>query len=72
MKPKPSTPRQVETLLLRLGFRCRPGRGSHRFYWHADGRKTVLSFHAGDIPLGTLRRIVRDIGLTVEEFNRSI
>ena len=75
MKPRPSKPKDVERLLLHLGFvHVRAGSGSHRFYRHPDGRTVVVAFHGGGkaIPIGTLRKIVGDIGLSVEEFNKRV
>lgn len=61
-------PREVEALLLSLGFALVRQRGSHRQYRHPDGRCTTLPFHAGrDISPVLLRQIARDIGLDVEE-----
>lgn len=62
-------PREVVALLERLGFAEVRQRGSHRQYRHADGRGTTVPFHQGrDISPTLLRKIARDIGLTVEEF----
>jgi predicted RNA binding protein YcfA (HicA-like mRNA interferase family) len=61
-------PREVAALLLRLGFQEVRQRGSHRQYRHPDGRGTTVPFHTGrDISPTLLRKIARDIGLTVEE-----
>ena len=61
-------PREVAALLLRLGFAEVRRRGSHRQYRHPDGRGTTVPFHASrDISPTLLRKIARDIGLTVEE-----
>lgn len=61
-------PREVEVLLKRLGFELVRQRGSHRQYRHPDGRGTTVPFHSGrDIAPTLLRKIARDIGLTVEE-----
>jgi len=61
-------PREVAALLLQLGFQEVRQRGAHRQYRHADGRGTTVPFHSGrDISPTLLRKIVRDIGLTVEE-----
>ena len=61
-------PREVAALLVRLGFREVRQRGSHRQYRHPDGRGTTVPFHAGrDISPTLLRKIARDIGVTVEE-----
>jgi predicted RNA binding protein YcfA (HicA-like mRNA interferase family) len=54
--------------LVHLGFQEVRQRGSHRQYRHSDGRGTTVPFHAGrDISPTLLRKIARDIGLTVEE-----
>jgi len=61
-------PRDVEALLVRLGFQEVRQRGSHRQYRHPDGRATTVPFHSGrDISPTLLRKIARDIGVTVEE-----
>ena len=60
-------PREVATLLTRLGFQEVRQRGSHCQYRHPDGRGTTVPFHAGrDISPTLLRKIARDIGVTVE------
>ena len=65
-------PRAVESILLSLGFVQLRQRGAHKQYRHPDGRTTTLSFHKGrDISPIILRKIARDIGLSVEEFLRS-
>jgi predicted RNA binding protein YcfA (HicA-like mRNA interferase family) len=61
-------PREVAALLERLGFLEARQRGSHRQYRDADGRGTTVPFHGSrDISPTLLRKIARDIGLTVEE-----
>jgi predicted RNA binding protein YcfA (HicA-like mRNA interferase family) len=51
-----------------MGFVERKAKGAHRFYQHPDGRTTVIPFHSGELPRGTFRKILKDIGLTVEEY----
>jgi predicted RNA binding protein YcfA (HicA-like mRNA interferase family) len=54
--------------LQRRGFREVRQSGSHRQYRHPDGRGTTVPFHSGrDISPTLLRKIARDIGLTVEQ-----
>lgn len=73
MKPLPSRPREVEAVVEQMGFMfVREGKGSHRVYMHRDGRMTGISFHPGDVPSGTLRKIINQIGLTVEKFNEMV
>jgi predicted RNA binding protein YcfA (HicA-like mRNA interferase family) len=62
-------PREVEKLLLALGFVTVRQRGSHRQYRHPDGRATTVPHHAGrDISPLLLRQIARDIGMTIDAF----
>jgi len=59
----------VITVLEGIGFERIRQSGSHATYRHPDGRWTIVSVHPGKtIPKGTLRKIIRDSGLTVEEF----
>jgi predicted RNA binding protein YcfA (HicA-like mRNA interferase family) len=61
-------PREVIAILNALGFAEVRQRGSHKQFRHADGRATTVPFHAGrDISPILLRKIARDIGLTVDE-----
>lgn len=53
------------------GFEWVRCRGSHNTFRSADGRVIVIPDHGKQVivrPL--LRRIIRDMGLTVEEYNR--
>ena len=63
-------PRKLERVVLRLGYRLARSRGSHHIYKHPSdaARCVVLAFHPGTIKRGTLARIVRDLGISVEEF----
>ena len=62
-------PREVVALLVRHGFVEVRQRGSHKQFRHVDGRSTTVPFHAGrDISPTLLRKIARDIGLTVDDF----
>ena len=64
------TYRQVTRRLRKCGFAIRrQAAGSHEI-WHneATGRWTTIPNHPGDMPEGTVRAIVREAGLTVEEF----
>jgi len=63
------TPQEVERIVKRLGFQLARQRGSHRQYRHQDGRGTTIPFHRGrDISPILLRQIVKDLGLTLDEF----
>lgn len=61
-------PREVVALLEQRGFVEIRQRGSHKQFRHADGRGTTVPFHAGrDISPTLLRKIARDIGISVEQ-----
>ena len=65
-------PREVVAVLTSLGFEEIRQRGSHKQFRHPDGRQTTVPFHGGrDISLILLRKIIRDIGLTDDEFLES-
>ncbi len=42
--------------------------GSHLFLRHSDGRLTFVAMHRGDIPQGTMRKILKQANLTEEKF----
>jgi predicted RNA binding protein YcfA (HicA-like mRNA interferase family) len=45
--------------------------GSHHIMRHPDGRGTTVPVHQGrDVAKGTLRGILSDTGLTVDELQR--
>jgi len=68
-KPPVLRAREVSRILEGLGFQEVRQRGSHKQYRHPDGRGTTVPFHPGrDISPILLRQIVKDIGLTVDEF----
>ena len=61
------SPQKVIGLLEALGFTEVRQRGSHKQFRHADGRATTVPFHKGrDVSPSLLRKIARDIGLSVE------
>ncbi len=42
----------------------------HPVYWSAEKNLTIpIPKHPGDVPKGTLRTIIREMGISVEEFN---
>lgn len=62
-------PREVIRVLERLGFAQVRQRGSHRQFRHPDGRQTTVPDHgARDLSPIILRQILKDIGLTPDEF----
>ena len=66
----PIKSRKLIKILQHLGFKDRDAEGSHVFFQHPDGRTTVVPVHNKDIGRGLLRKILNDIQLTVEEYER--
>ena len=62
--------KDVARKLRKLGFEfIRQAAGSHEIWRHPDSRRKVtISFHARDIPEGTLRKILREGQIDVDEF----
>jgi predicted RNA binding protein YcfA (HicA-like mRNA interferase family) len=64
----PFTPREVLAKLKRAGFEEVRQTGSHLFLRHPDGRMTFVAMHRGDIPSGTIRKILKQAQLTEDQF----
>jgi len=58
--------------LERAGFFVHHQRGSHATLKHADNpvRRVTIPVHGGDLPRGTVLAIIKQTGLTAEEFMR--
>ncbi|MBN1857178.1 MAG: type II toxin-antitoxin system HicA family toxin [Dehalococcoidia bacterium] len=49
----------------------RQAKGSHEIWWHPDTRtRTTVPPHPGELPEGTVRAILRQAGLSTDEFLR--
>jgi predicted RNA binding protein YcfA (HicA-like mRNA interferase family) len=65
--------REMERILLRLGFEAVRQKGSHVFYRHPDGRTTTVPNPPGrDLARPLLREILREIELTPEQFQEEL
>jgi len=69
-KPPAVRDRQVVRVAESIGFLLDRQRGSHAIYYReSDRRRVVIPIHAGkDLKPGTLRGIIADMGLTMDEF----
>lgn len=69
MSLRPISAEKLIKLLIRAGFKPVRQRGSHVILKHDDGRLTVIPVHRGEeIGRGLLSKIIKDTGLTKEEF----
>jgi predicted RNA binding protein YcfA (HicA-like mRNA interferase family) len=66
------TYREVTVHLRQAGFVFdRQAKGSHEIWYNpATHRRTTVPNHPGTIPRGTLQAIIRETGLSVDEFLR--
>ncbi len=64
--------REVIQVAIQLGFEFDRQKGSHAVYIRRrDRRRLVVPVHKGrDLKPGTLRGLIEDMGLSVEEFTR--
>ncbi len=63
--------RELIAALKRAGFEVARVRGSHHFLRHPEGRATVVGCHAGEtIGPGLMRKILRDVEMDPEQFER--
>jgi predicted RNA binding protein YcfA (HicA-like mRNA interferase family) len=61
-------PREVVSVLQKMGFVEIRQRGSHKQFRHEDGRFTTVPMHQGrDISPFLLRKIADDINIPIEE-----
>lgn len=67
----PLSYRQVVKKARKAGFTFRRNTGgSHEIWWNESTRRTCVIPHHKEIRLGTLNNIIRQMGLTEEEFAR--
>ena len=70
-KLRPAKPGEVTRILEKLGFTCIRQSGSHAVYHHTDGRWTTVPMHKGrDLGKGILKKILRDIKISIDEFEQ--
>ena len=64
----PYSAREVLAKLLRAGFVDKRQSGSHKVLRHPVGRQTYVAMHPGTLPTGTFRKILKQAGLSDEQF----
>ncbi|MEW6423795.1 MAG: type II toxin-antitoxin system HicA family toxin [Bacillota bacterium] len=65
--------KEVIGALQELGFQVDHVTGSHYILRHPGGRRVVVPYHGkGDVKQGVLRSIIRQAGITPEEFKKLI
>ena len=65
------TAKQLVKALLKAGFLEEHQRGSHLgLYQPATHRQTVVPMHTGDLPRGLVKAILKQAGLSEDDFRR--
>ena len=70
-KLRPAKPQEIMKVLEKLGFSKIRQSGSHAVFYHPDGKWTTVPVHKGkEVAKGTLYKILKDAGITYEEYQR--
>lgn len=67
----PYSAKEVLRKLEKAGFSIRRQSGSHIVLRNNEGKQTYVAMHSKDIPTGTFKKILKQSGLTEEEFKKS-
>ena len=63
------TPKEIITALKRAGFEEINQTGSHLVLWHSlKNLVTVVAIHSNDLPRLVMKKIIKQAGLTEDEF----
>lgn len=70
LKIKPEPARKIIRRLEKNGFIFIYQKGSHRYYLKKNKKQhlTCVAMHPGDLPIGTIRAILRQSGLSRQKF----
>lgn len=71
MKVKPLRYRELIRKARKAGFVFRRNTGgTHEIWWNEVKKKTCVIPHHHEIRIGTIRSIIRQMGLTLDEFQK--
>lgn len=68
--PKLYSSKEIEAVLLKLGFVFKSQKGSHGKFKQSDGRIVVLPMNKKEIPIGTFRSILKQVNVSLQEFEK--
>ena len=70
--PRTYKPKEVASKYQKLGFVLDRQSGSHQIFYHSKTKKrAVMPYHLREIPKGTLSAILRESGVSREEFEKA-
>ncbi len=70
--PKLYSSWEIELGLQKLGFSFISQKGSHGKFKNSAGRVVILPMHKREIPTGTFKSILRQMGITQEDFENCL
>ena len=62
--------KEIKRVLTRLNFKLASHRGSHGKFKNESGKIAILPINKKEIPMGTFKSILRQIGISDEDFKR--
>ena len=68
--PRNIKPERLIKALAKMGFQEYKGRGSHRRLKNPDGRWTQIPIHPKPIPQGTLRKILQQAEVSIDDLEK--
>ena len=68
MRLKPVQHRKILALLKEAGYEPVRQKGSHLILRNKEGKLIVVPIHLKDLGVGLVREIIRELGMTREEF----
>ncbi len=63
--------KDMVALLKKVGFVEIRQKGSHKFFYHNDGRTAVVPVHGKDLKRGLIKSILKDVKMTNEEYENA-
>ncbi len=72
MRLRPISAKRLLSLLAKAGYSQIRQKGSHVVLLNPAGRLIVVPLHSREIGTGLLREIIRELGMTREEFLRML
>lgn len=60
--------KEIEYVLKKLNFSFVSQKGSHGKYKNKEGKIVILPMNRKEIPFGTLKSILRQMGISLKEF----
>jgi len=64
------TPKQMGKIAEKCGYFKARQKGSHAIYRNAKGESIVIPMHATDLGRGLIRDTLKDLGISLEEYER--